>query len=444
MDKNFIPKKRQQMLIFEHKIYGDLCPDMPEAVNYIIYSIPVFFLLIGIELLFDKLNKTGYYRLNDALTNINAGITEQVTGAFLKAFVVGIYAWMFDHYKLFTVPNTILTWVFLFIAIDFFYYWFHRLAHEVNVLWGGHVVHHQSEEYNLSVALRQGAFQKFGSFLFYLPLAFLGFNPVLFIVISQFQTLYQFWIHTKTIKLLPAPFEYIFNTPSHHRVHHGRNPKYIDKNHGGTLIIWDRLFGTFQKEEEEVIYGITKPLNTWNPLRAQLDFWKDLAIDLRHTHKFSDKLKLLFLPPGWLPSELGGPKFAPEITPETAVKYDTRIPVGLNYYVLIQFVFILTFTSYFLFSFDNFNILTNVLFMLLILLSVTAAGLILEANRNAFFVEIFRLIITIFFYNYLLQNNIITNFSGFDLFVLIAINLISLVIFTPFKNVFSKKVHENK
>lgn len=139
---------------------------MPEAVNYIVYSIPVFFLLIGIEILIDKSKKTGYYRLNDALSNINAGITEQVTGAFLKAFVVGIYAWIFAHYKLTTIQPTIVNWIILFIGVDFFYYWFHRLAHEINVLWGGHVVHHQSEEYNLSVALRQGAFQKFGSFLF--------------------------------------------------------------------------------------------------------------------------------------------------------------------------------------------------------------------------------------------------------------------------------------
>lgn len=414
---------------------------MPEAVNYIIYSIPVFFLLIGIEIFIDKLKKTGYYRLNDAVTNINAGITEQVTGAFLKAFVVGIYAWLFNHYRLFTMPENALTWIILFIGVDFFYYWFHRMAHEVNVLWGGHVVHHQSEEYNLSVALRQGAFQKFGSFLFYLPLAFLGFNPVLFIVISQFQTLYQFWIHTKTIHKLPAPVEFIFNTPSHHRVHHGRNPKYIDKNHGGTLIIWDRMFGTFQKEEEEVVYGITKPLKTWNPLRAQLDFWKDLALDLRRTHKFSDKLKLLFLPPGWLPAELGGPQFAPEITPATAEKFDTQIPVTLNYYVFVQFVFILGITSYFLFSFENFDVLTNVLFVALILISVTAAGLILEAGRNAFYVEILRIIGTVFFYFYLMQNGILTgNSVELVQYILIVFSLISLVIFTPYKKVFTKKV----
>lgn len=368
---------------------------MPEAVNYIVYSIPVFFLLIGVEILIDKLKHTGYYRMNDALSNINAGITEQVTGAFLKTFVVGAYAWLFDHYRITLMPSTPLMWLILFVGVDFFYYWFHRLAHEVNVLWGGHVVHHQSEEYNLSVALRQGAFQKFGSFIFYLPLAFIGFDPVMFIVVSQFQTLYQFWIHTKAIHLLPAPLEYVFNTPSHHRVHHGRNPKYIDKNHGGTLIIWDRLFGTFQKEEEEVVYGITKPLHTWNPLRAQLDFWKDLASDLSRTRSFMDKLKLLFMPPGWFPKELGGPQHAPEITINTQKKYDTRITQQLNYYVFFQFVLILGFTSYFLFSFDTLGNTERLLFMVYVLISITAIGLILEGNRWATLAEALRLIMSI-------------------------------------------------
>ncbi len=367
---------------------------MPEAVNYIVYSIPVFFLLIGVELLIDKLRKTGYYRLNDALSNINAGITEQVTGAFLKAFVVGVYAWIFDHWRVFTVEQTALTWIGLFIGVDFFYYWFHRLAHEINVLWGGHVVHHQSEEYNLSVALRQGAFQKFGSFLFYLPLAFAGFDPVMFIVVSQFQTLYQFWIHTKTIHLLPAPLEFVLNTPSHHRVHHGRNPKYIDRNHGGTLIIWDRMFGTFQREEEEVVYGITKPLHTWNPLRAQLDFWRDLAHDLAHTRSWADKFRLLFLPPGWFPAELGGPQRPPVITVATLDKFDTHIPAGLNYYVFVQFTLMLGATSYFLFSFDAMPLSSRLVLLVYILLSITTVGLILENNRRAATFELIRLLST--------------------------------------------------
>lgn len=411
---------------------------MPAAVNYIVYAIPVFFLLIGIELLIDKSKKTSYYRLNDALSNINAGITEQVTGAFLKAFVVGVYAWIFDHYKLTTIPPTLLNWTILFIGIDFFYYWFHRLAHEINVLWGGHVVHHQSEEYNLSVALRQGAFQKFGSFLFYLPLAIIGFDPVMFIIISQFQTLYQFWIHTKTIHLLPKPIEYIFNTPSHHRVHHGRNPKYIDKNHGGTLIIWDRMFGTFQKEEEEVVYGITKPLKTWNPLRAQLDFWKDLLTDIAKTKKLSDKLKLLFFPPGWFPQELGGPQTAPEITPNIAVKYNTVIPVKLNYYVLVQFVIILGLASLFLFTYESYDLTTGLIFMALILFSITSIGMILEANRKAYVIEIGRLLFTVVFYVLMVQQNILQDPNYLGLIGLIIFALGSTLVFISMRKTFAK------
>lgn len=412
---------------------------MPEVVNLIVLSIPIFFLLIGIEIIIDKSKKTGYYRLNDALSNINAGITEQVTGAFLKAFVIGIYIWIYDHYAVIDIGAGVVTWIVLFIGVDFFYYWFHRLAHEINVLWGGHVVHHQSEEYNLSVALRQGAFQKFGSFLFYLPLAFIGFNPTMFIVISQIQTLYQFWIHTKTIHLLPAPLEYVLNTPSHHRVHHGRNPKYIDKNHGGTLIIWDRMFGTFQKEEEEVVYGITKPLKTWNPLRAQFDFWKELWADLSRTKKFTDKLKLLLLPPGWFPKELGGPQQAPEITPATAVKFNTVIPVQLNYYVFVQFIIILGITSLFLFTYESFPVVTGVLFMLLILLSITSIGLILEANKRAYVIEIIRLIASVLFYVYLVQQDIIVDATIGYTSAMVIYTLLSLTIFISMRKTFAVK-----
>lgn len=403
---------------------------MPEAVNYIVYSIPVFFLLIGVEILIDKAKKTGYYRLNDALSNINAGITEQVTGAFLKTFVVGLYAWTFEHLRVTTMPDTIWMWVILFIGVDFFYYWFHRLAHEINVLWGGHVVHHQSEEYNLSVALRQGAFQKFGSFLFYLPLAWIGFDPVMFIVVSQFQTLYQFWIHTKVIHKLPAPLEFIFNTPSHHRVHHGRNPKYIDRNHGGTLIIWDRMFGTFQKEEEEVVYGITKPLQTWNPLRAQLDFWKDLGRDLARTPGFIDKLKLLFLPPGWLPATLGGPQTAPEVSKETAKKFDTRISMQMNTYVFIQFVITLGITSWFLFTYEQMSLSNGLIVMLYVLISITATGMLLEGSRWAVFMERLRLIGMLLVFFYLHHDGFFGIIPVSDYNPLILYILISLVVFT--------------
>ena len=195
------------------------------------------------------------------------------------------------------------------------------MSHQVNALWAAHIVHHQSEEYNLTVALRQSWFQGWFSWVFYLPLAFAGFDPIMFLTLSSFNTLYQFWIHTRAIKSMGF-LEYILNTPSHHRVHHGSNPKYIDKNHAGTLIIWDRLFGTFQKEEEEVYYGITKPLASWNPFWANIHYWDDLVKTARQSPKISDKIKVFINPPGWFPDHLGGFQNAPEIDVTSYKKYN--------------------------------------------------------------------------------------------------------------------------
>ncbi|RZK53157.1 MAG: sterol desaturase family protein, partial [Pedobacter sp.] len=225
-------------------------------VDYIALSVPVFFILIGIELAYSFYKKLGYYRLNDSISNLSQGIGQQVTGLFMKTALFFGYTYIFENWRLLTMPKNVWIWIALFIAVDFFYYWFHRMSHQVNALWAAHIVHHQSEDYNLTVALRQSWFQGWFSWVFYLPLAWLGFDPVMFLTLSAFNTLYQFWIHTQAIKSM-GMLEHIINTPSHHRVHHGSNPKYIDKNHAGSLIIWDKMFGTFQKEEEQVYYGIT-------------------------------------------------------------------------------------------------------------------------------------------------------------------------------------------
>jgi alkylglycerol monooxygenase len=380
---------------------------MPTAVNYIILAIPVFFLLIGVELLIDNMKHTGYYRLNDAISNLHAGMAEQVTGVFAKAVVVGVYIWLYESARLFTAPDNWMTWILLFLGIDFFYYWFHRLAHEVNILWGGHVVHHQSEEYNLSVALRQGAFQKFGSFIFYLPLALLGFHPVMFLVIGQFQTIYQFWIHTRLIGKMHPALEWVLNTPSHHRVHHGRNPVYIDKNHGGTLIIWDRMFGTFQAEQEQVVYGITTPLQTWNPLRAQLDVWRDMWRSVMQAKGIRHKLAILFMPPGWFPTELGGPQLPKEVDPLTNEKYDVRTPKTLNGYVLVQFLLILGTTSLFLFSYEGLHISIQIAAATLLIYAITCTGLLLELHRSAFYLELLRLLLTVSMAWWFIQHGIL-------------------------------------
>ncbi len=359
-------------------------------MDYIVLAIPVFFILIGLELLISRLQGTRLYRFNDAISNISCGITQQITGVLAKTALIIAYLYLYDHWRLFEIEDNILTWIVLFIGIDFFYYWFHRMAHEVSLFWGTHIVHHQSEEYNLSVALRQSSLQGFISMIFYLPLAILGFNPVGFVTISAFQTLYQFWIHTRVIGKMHPWIEFVFNTPSHHRVHHGRNPKYIDKNHGGTLIIWDRMFGTFQEEEEEVVYGVTKPLASWNPVWANLDWYADMWSDLRRPMSWGDRFRLLFEKPGWLPDHLGGYRAPQEIIPGKAAIYDTEIPLGLNYYILFQYLVVLAGTTGFLFNTDLFTTWQLWGIATLIVISVMNIGGLFEGRMWALVLEMAR------------------------------------------------------
>ncbi len=306
--------------------------------SYIHLAIPVFFALIGVELLAARFLERVAYRFGDSIADLSCGILQQVLGVFLKTALFAGYAWLFAHHRLFDVPEgSAGAWAACLLGVDFLYYWFHRFSHEVNAGWAAHVVHHQSEEYNLTVALRQGAFQPAVSGIFYLPLAVLGFPPVMFLAAAAFNTLYQFWIHTRLIGRL-GPLEWVLNTPSHHRVHHGRDPKYIDRNHGGTLIVWDRLFGTFRVEEEEPVYGITRPLRSFNPLWANFQVWADLASMAGRTRRLRDGLRLLWKRPGWRPEDLGGYVAPPEVDPADRVTYDVKIPKGLRAYVLTQLV----------------------------------------------------------------------------------------------------------
>jgi sterol desaturase/sphingolipid hydroxylase (fatty acid hydroxylase superfamily) len=316
-------------------------------IPYITYAVPIFFLLMGVELAAALYERKRAYRLHDSINDLSCGITEQVVGIFLKgalfAGYLGTYGYVVSRginlvdVESFTALGKWLAALLLFLGVDCAYYWFHRIAHEYNAPWAGHVVHHSSEDYNLAVALRQGTFQGVFSWVFYLPLAFVGFPPSWFAAMSSFDTLYQFWIHTRLIGKL-GPLELVLNTPSHHRVHHGRNPKYLDKNYAGTLIIWDRMFGTFQVEEEEPVYGLTKPLDSWNPLWANLHVWRELCRDAWLAPRWIDKLRIWFMPQGWRPAGLPQSPVAPEVTPETVIRYDTRVPRGLNVYTFINFV----------------------------------------------------------------------------------------------------------
>ena len=358
---------------------------------YILLAIPFFFLLIGVELFFGWYKKKTLYRFNDSITNLCIGVGNQAFNLLFKAMLMGVYIWTFENYAFW--HQAISWWSFglAIIGFDFCFYWAHRWSHEVNFLWGAHVVHHSSEEYNLSVALRQSWWHNILAFAIFMPLPFLGFEPTVFFLAAGLHTIYQFWIHTRVIGKLHPAIELIFNTPSHHRVHHGRNPKYLDKNHAGVFIVWDRIFGTFMEEEEEPVYGLTSPINSWNPAWANLHYYAEMWGKAKQMIAWKDRLRMLWARPGWLPSELGGFQKAPEIDGNTIKKYDTSTSKPFQLYVLAQFSLVLLGLLAFMLNFDELTWGYRVILLGAILLSLVICGGIMENKRWVNIVEYLRL-----------------------------------------------------
>lgn len=267
-------------------------------------AIPFFLLAIIIELVFGLVRGRNTYRLNDTLNSLAMGSISRLQGLVILGFSAVIYDLAVDRFSLPQLPqDQFWVWAFAFVAYDFLYYWKHRFMHEVALLWGSHVAHHQSEDYNLSTALRQTSID-FYSFLFYLPLFIVGIPAEVIFTVASLNLIYQFWVHTEHIPKL-GPVEWVFVTPSNHRVHHGRNEVYIDTNYGGVFILWDRIFGSFQAEldSEPVSFGLRKPLNSWNPLWANIHVFHRLALDVFQTPGVANKINLLFKRPGWAPLE---------------------------------------------------------------------------------------------------------------------------------------------
>jgi len=348
-------------------------------LNPVIIAIPMYFTLMGIELMYEAITKKKTYRMNDAITNISAGTLQQLAGTFVSIIKVGIYVFFYEKLAAFHLDRNWTTFIAAFFLFDFLYYWEHRMAHAISLFWGGHVVHHQSEEFNLSVALRQTSTGFIWGFPFYLPMALLGFDPMQFVLVGGLNLLYQFWIHTEHIEKLPAWFELIFNTPSHHRVHHGRDPKYIDQNYAGVFIIWDRMFGTFTAEEERPTYGITKPLKSWNPVYANFAHYIDLFQTVKKARNFSDALKILFNKPGWMPAYLGGYQ-APKKVGENYKKYNSSASRQMKIYVFVQFLALLAGASFYFFKNTEFDPLVKILFTTWIVASTLSFGFLFESK----------------------------------------------------------------
>lgn len=379
-------------------------------LNLVVLSIPVFFILIGVEVLIERYQNLSLYRWNDAITNLSCGIAQQVSGIFLRVFTIGCYEMIYAYLRVYTIPENWTTFILLFFLYDMLYYWAHRWSHTVNLFWTGHVVHHQSEDYNLSVALRQSSLQIIFTFFVFLPLAFFGFSTKQLILVGAINLLYQFWIHTEVIDKMGF-LELFMNTPSHHRVHHGKNLEYIDKNYAGVFIIWDKMFGTFEPEKAPVVYGVTQSFKSWNPIWANVENLEKISNQWKITPGFLNKLKILFLKPGWRPQEQGGYYPIPEVNKSVYHKFEMPVHHPVLKYVFFQFGLLLIGTTVFLFSHAEIALGWKTAFALLIGWGITNIGGLFEGKRIFFTLEFFRPLLSILLlwaYFYTVKPDLIT------------------------------------
>lgn len=277
---------------------------MPDLIQL---AIPAFLLLMLVEAVAGTVIEREIYEVKDAAASITMGLGNLAADLLAKVVQFTVLTYL-HRFAIFPIGFQWWAWMLLFFGDEFSYYWFHRVSHECRLFWASHVVHHSSQRYNLSTALRQTWTGSFMSFIFWLWLPIVGFAPVMIMAMKAISLLYQFWIHTELVHSL-GPLEAVFNTPSHHRVHHGSNPRYIDRNHGGTLIIWDKLFGTFEPENpaDPVRFGLTKNIETYNPVRIAFHEWVDMFRDAWRAPGWGHKLRYVFGSPGWHHEEIPGP-----------------------------------------------------------------------------------------------------------------------------------------
>ncbi len=309
----------------------------------IVLATPVFLGAIAIELAVGLARGRNTYRLHDAMASIGLGMMSQLVGLFTRLLAIGLYVLAYERIALWRLPaDSIAVWLGALLMYDLCYYWLHRAGHRVAVFWAAHVVHHQSEDYNLSTALRQTSSGALLGWLFYLPMAVIGVPPLVFGTVALIDLLYQFWVHTRQVDKL-GWFDRWFCSPSNHRVHHAVNDRYLDRNYGGILIVWDRLFGTFEEEcdDEPCIYGTRAPLRSFNPLWANLEVYAALARDMWRARSWADKVRVWLKPPGWRPADVAERFPKPAFRIEAVRRYDPAMSPAAQAVALLLFVALL-------------------------------------------------------------------------------------------------------
>jgi alkylglycerol monooxygenase len=357
----------------------------------IVLATPVFLLMIAAEFAWSRraaarVPTARAFRLNDLINSVSLGIISQLSGVLTKLLSIGIYTVVFGAVAIYPNLEFWSTWYGVVLALlfyDFCYYWLHRAGHVVALFWAAHVVHHQSQHYNLSTALRQTSSGAFFGWIFYIPMALAGVPPLIFGIVGLIDLLYQFWVHTEQVGKL-GWFDRWFVSPSNHRVHHAVNDQYIDRNYGGILLVWDRLFGSFQEEDDKdpCVYGTRGQLNSWDPLWANVDVYWALAKNSWRTEKWTDKVRVWFKPPGWQSADLARNHPYPTFRLEDVTTYNPPLTGGQQLFAVLQFVAAIAAVSVFLWHAAAMSTGTAAIWCVALTASMWGLGLFMQGRLH--------------------------------------------------------------
>ncbi|GAB5475951.1 MAG: sterol desaturase family protein [Maribacter sp.] len=366
---------------------------METYAKALLYAIPFFILLLAVEMLYGYFVKDQKYRVMDTVSSISSGFTNILKDSLGLGLILVTYPYLVEHLALMELKATWLVWLVAFLVIDFAGYWNHRLSHKVNFFWNQHVIHHSSEEFNLACALRQSISNLIGYFpLLLIPAALVGVPNKVIAILAPIHLFAQFWYHTQHIGKM-GWLEYVIITPSQHRVHHAINPEYIDKNLGQILCVWDRWFGTFQEEQDDIPpqYGVLKPARTWNPIHINFQHLWRLLKDAWRTKQLWDKFRIWFMPTGWRPPDVAA-KFPIKIIDDVYhfQRYSTPSSKALNGYMIFQLLSTLFLLLFMFYNYATIGFNGLLLFGAFVFIGIYGYTTLMDRTYYAVYIEVFR------------------------------------------------------
>ncbi|WP_289061881.1 sterol desaturase family protein [uncultured Zobellia sp.] len=418
---------------------------METYAQALLYAIPFFVVLLVVEIAYGHFVKDQKHKVMDSVSSISSGFTNIIKDTLGLGFILVTYPFLLKHLALFKMESTWVVWLVAFIVIDFAGYWNHRLNHKINFFWNQHVIHHSSEEFNLACALRQSISNLIGYFpLFLIPAAIAGVPTEVIAILAPVHLFAQFWYHTQHIGKMGWA-EYIIVTPSQHRVHHAINPEYIDKNLGQILCVWDRWFGTFQEELDNVPpqFGVLKPAGTWNPIPINFQHLWRLIQDAWHTQNYYDKFRIWFMPTGWRPEDVKK-KFPIEgiVDVYGFTRYETPASTGLKLYAVFQLIATTLFLWFMFYNFSEIGVSGLLLFGFIVFTGIYGYTTLMDRKKYAVYIELFRgvfgLLFILFTKDWFGLNGYL-NFGSWLVALYFVITIISGFYFTYFESVVSEQ-----